>query len=322
MSDDSRPRHHRPIIVSGMYRSGTSLMANLVHAWGAHGAVPSRTAGDGESEPPPDEGNPRGYWQSMKVMRFMAALQRQIGVPCWHPDFRQAAAALAADPRYRDAALTLIAEMQATGRPWFWKEPMFTVLLRFWKEVWGTAVYVITIRHPYDSALSWQKYTVPAQERGRIQMGATTLLWWQTLMLSVLEDTEGAERYFIVYEQLVARPEEECRRLATFLSHATRTGEPDDARVAAMVSAVDPRLRRVRATMPFDDVEVATDAQKELYRFLLAKAADPTLPFEPRQYPFYPGWREHLDNLEILKSLYVQLHPSEAAVRSFDTAGV
>ena len=34
--------------------------------------------------------------------------------------------------------------------------------LPFWREIWGgEAIYVIPVRDPYDSAVSWQKFFVP-----------------------------------------------------------------------------------------------------------------------------------------------------------------
>jgi hypothetical protein len=197
------------------------------------------------------------------------------------------------------------------------------VLLRFWKAIWRDPIFLLTVRHPYASALSWEKYFVPPQEQGKIRMVATTLLHWQSMMGAAVEDTEDtSSKSFVIYEQLVAEPEHECRRLADLLSRETGLPPITDAHLLAMVAAVDPALRRVQVPISFDEVDVASDAQKALYRFLLAKAADPTLPFDSHQYACCPGWREHLDNFETLRTLYLQLHPAEAAVHPFDLAAL
>ena len=80
-----------------------------------------------------------------------------------------------------------------------------------------------------------------------------------------------------------------------------------------MVAAVDPGLRRLHTDMPFDQVEIATEPQKALYKFLMTKAADPTARFDRNQYPFYAGWREYLDNLKLLRTVYDELHRYRAA---------
>ncbi len=267
--------------------------------------------------------NPRGYWQNRAVMMFNAQLERDIGLPYWDPAFRDRARALADSPRHRDGARALVAQMQDAGRPWFWKEPMFTMLLRFWKEIWRDPIYIVTVRHPYASALSWEKYFVPPHERGKIRLIATTLSSWQCMMTSVLEDTvDSPSRSLVVYEHLIADPEPACRRLADFLSRETGTAPVSDAHLLTMTAAIDPALRHVRVPAAFDEEASATQAQKALYRFLLARAADPALAFDAGRYPFCPGWREHLDNLEILKALYVQLYPSEAAVQPFGAGAI
>jgi hypothetical protein len=35
----------------------------------------------------------------------------------------------------------LLQEMQSAGRAWFWKDPRLSVLLPFWKQFWGPAIY-------------------------------------------------------------------------------------------------------------------------------------------------------------------------------------
>jgi hypothetical protein len=293
---------NQPIIVSGMYRSGTSIAANVVHAWGAFGGDPDQLAKG-------DPRNPRGYWQNHALERFCAQLFSDIGVDYWHESFSEIVRLKASVPRYRNQALALISQMQSVGRIWFWKEPKLTVLLPFWKRIWPAATHVITLRNPFDSALSWQKFALPRGTHGRIQAVAAALLSWQAMMLSLMENTEDSNsKYFVVYEQLVNDPQAECRRLAEFLCREYQTQETVDTKVPAMVAAVDPGLRRLHTNVPFDEMEIATEPQKALYKFLLTKAADPTARFDRNQYPFYAGWREYLDNLKLLRTVYDELH--------------
>jgi len=298
---------NQPIIVMGMYRSGTSIAANVVQVWGAFG-------GDADELAKGDLRNPRGYWQNHALERFCAQLCADIGVDYWHESFSELARLKASVPRYRSKAQALMEQMQSAGTTWFWKEPKLTVLLPFWKQIWPAATHIITVRNPYDSALSWQKFALARGTHGRIQAVAAALLSWQAMMLSLLENTEdSSSKYFLVYERLISDAQAECRRLAEFLSRQYHKEENVDAKVAAMVAAVDPGLCRLQTGVPFHEVDVATEAQKALYEFLMAKVADPTAKFDSKNYPFSPGWREYLDNLKLLRTVYDELQQYKAA---------
>src|SRR5262249_44004270 len=145
----------------GMDRSGTSMVANLVHRWGAYGGDPDQLSAG-------DEGNRHGYWESDLFSEFMGLFWRDVSVRFWHPDFVDTITAKAADPYWRDAALNIISMMGDQGRIWFWKEPEISVYLPFWKRIWGSATCVITVRNPYDSAVSWQKFRLPREAQQKI----------------------------------------------------------------------------------------------------------------------------------------------------------
>jgi len=306
MTGESTISIRRPILVVGMFRSGTSLTANLVHEWGAFGGDPRRLA-DG------DERNPRGYWQHPRLGSFVSQMMRDIGINFWHPSFPAAVRSLADVPRYRETAFSLAAEMASSGRAWFWKEPKLSVLLPFWKEICPDAIYVMTVRSPYDCALSWQKYALPETVHGKVHLVGAALLWWQATMMDVVESTESCRsKYFIPYEHLIARPEEECRKLGRFLCGECGIESKEHSYLSGMINTVDPQLRRMRAGKSLDEVDVATDAQRSLYQFLLMKVANPALPFNRASYPFHPGWKECLDNTKLLCELYEELEQYKA----------
>lgn len=283
-----------PIIIVGMDRSGTSLVGNIVYHWGAYG-------GDYTLLSEGDEMNPRGFWENTEdLLPFMRHLMQDIGVDFWHPSFVDIITKKAADPNFRNLALSLISKMGQEGRIWFWKEPELSLMLSFWKKIWGNATYIITVRNPYDSALSWQKFLIPNAEEEKICIVAANLLRWQAIMMSILEYTQDCDsKHFIVYEELVSNPRKQCQRLADFLSSEYHERKIDDDRLETMAAAVDPDLWRNRNTIPFDDLEIATEHQKALYKFLLEKAEDPNKPYNSSLYKIYPGWREYLTNLAL-----------------------
>jgi len=289
----------RPIFIMGMYRSGTSMIAEVVHRWGAYGGDLSQL---GKSDPR----NPRGFWESDLIQDFSVTLFPEKLRSMWHPDFALEVRKRAAELRFRDEANRIVGEMAQHNPIWFWKEPYLSLLLPFWKEILGDITCIILVRDPYESALSWQQFLLP-KDQGydeRVSIIAANLLRWQFLMLTALGEThDNPHKIFISYEQFLADPVAQSRRLAAFLEQ--QYGRPADAAtITRMVEAVSRDLRRSKSTTAFAEVAQATAEQKALYEFLLAKVDDPELEFVPERYPLFPGWREYLMNVDIFRDYH------------------
>jgi hypothetical protein len=299
------PRFTRsPIIVFGMDRSGTSLVANLVSRWGAYGGDPDHLAKGNDF-------NPAGYFENGKLQDFLANLFNDVKVGFWDPAFPSLLEDRAAQPIWREHAGQLLDHMAAPGRPWFWKEPTLSIALPFWRSFLADCVYVIPVRDPYDSAVSYEKMWLSETLRAEISVRSANLLRWQYFLSSCLEAVESTERkIFIPYEELTADPEGQCGRLAAFLDRCYGMEGSDPDRVRQMAAAVDPGLRRNRGAVPFDERAEATAEQKALYHFLQRKVADPALAFDRALYPMYPGWREYLQALNFLGTVHMELEPA------------
>ena len=71
----------RPIIVLGAERSGTSVSAEMVHAWGAY-------AGDPGELPPADELNPSGRWEYLPLWDLLSEIgEFATRATWWAEDF-------------------------------------------------------------------------------------------------------------------------------------------------------------------------------------------------------------------------------------------
>ena len=291
----------RPIIVLGAERSGTSVVAAMIACWGAYAGAP-------EELTPADHRNPQGYWEFKPIWDALASLgDFDQGVSWWDETFEDQLRAKLAMPRDRAMALALVARMQTTGRPWLWKDPALSFFLPFWQSIWGDAVYVITVRNPYDTARSWQQFVLPQGFTGNVSLVAGNLLRWQYILLRILTHTEPSPcKLFIAYETLLQEPEAQAQRLATFLAQHCDMPPPDAVRIAHIASAVDPALWRNHSTRPFGHTPEATNAQQALYRLLQHKVHDPYTPFDPNDYPMTPGWREFIQNEYALVKTYTQ----------------
>jgi hypothetical protein len=271
----------KPIIILGMHRSGTSLLAEMVHRWGAYG-------GDQQDLMPSDEENRRGYWEYLPLVQFNEALlaseEANWFVPPYDMDLFQRKTC---DPKYRDKACALIAGMSKKGPAWYWKDPRLGILLPFWNEVWQNATYIVPVRHPVDIALSIKK-------RNGFPISASLLIW-QYYMISILRHTEGSKNLlFLEYETCLKSPGDPCTRLCTFLDQQYGLNGDASARLDQITRAIDRSLRHHQSRQSFSEYPLATPEQVGLYAFLKRKTRHPGLIFHPQDFPLYRGWREFL----------------------------
>ncbi|MEO8036143.1 MAG: sulfotransferase, partial [Acidobacteriota bacterium] len=136
------------LLVTGMHRSGTSLVASLFAAWNVR---------MGEQLLPADRGNPAGYFEDVDFL----ALNRRILVACTPPEdghrdwgWTESEIFDAGQlPAHRYAAAELVAARERAGLPWGWKDPRTSMLLDFWDEVLGgEARFLLLYRHPWEVA--------------------------------------------------------------------------------------------------------------------------------------------------------------------------
>jgi len=287
-----------PIIVLGVERSGTSVVAEMVHRWGAYAGPPEKLHSA-------DIHAPRGYWEFLPLWDLLAELgDFDTGATWWDLDFQQQIEKKATDPAFRKKATDLMAEMDK-GAPWFWKDPALSHFLPFWKQIWSDAIYIITVRHPFDTAVSWQKFIMPSHVKVRISFVAMNLLRWQHMMTLILQHTEDVQhRLFLGYEDIVCQPRAQAERLACFLNE--RFGK-QAAPTQAMVDGVESQLWRNNCGTPFEQVPEATSEQKALYTFAKRKIDNPLEPFDVTKYPLPPGHLEFLNVQEALLKAYREL---------------
>ncbi len=140
----------QPLILTGMHRSGTSLMTSILQAIGVH---------LGERLLAGDRTNAPGYFEDEDFLTF----QRRVLTECCNPDdggwpdwgwTESESLDRTKFDDYRDAARQLLAH-QARSRPndvinWGWKDPRTALMLDFWDALIPDARYVLVYREPWD----------------------------------------------------------------------------------------------------------------------------------------------------------------------------
>jgi GT2 family glycosyltransferase/glycosyltransferase involved in cell wall biosynthesis len=137
-----------PLIVTGMHRSGTSLIASLLAAWNVR---------MGDRLLPADHANPAGYMEDIEFLD----LNRRMLVACTpdepgHRDWGWTEGEsfdASAVKDFHSAAASLVSARKENGGPWGWKDPRTSMLLEFWDDLLEhEARFLLLYRHPWEVA--------------------------------------------------------------------------------------------------------------------------------------------------------------------------
>lgn len=218
------------VLVLGMHRSGTSVMARGLAALGIR---------LGDRLIPAHPCNPKGFFEDMDINVRNDLLLRALGAGWEHPvSLREFQGTLRrfATSDYGQAALALLLnKMQAAdgaaaegGRPrpapLAFKEPRMSRLMTFWRPLFlaaGCAPHVcLALRHPAHVAASLTaRNGFPAAQGWRL---------WLHYTLDALEGSLGLPALVVEYDALLAAPEAQMRRIAHWLG---LTADEDGLRV-------------------------------------------------------------------------------------------
>jgi hypothetical protein len=130
---DARMDSETPLVITGMHRSGTSLLARFIH----HSGIDL-----GDDLLGANRSNPYGHFEDVEILTFhRRILEREFGHQMWAPG----------PPSLKDRdwteARTLVAERQHKGH-WGWKDPRTSLFLDLWAELLPGAHILVVIRHP------------------------------------------------------------------------------------------------------------------------------------------------------------------------------
>jgi hypothetical protein len=149
-----------PLIVAGMHRSGTSLLASMLVEAGVD--LGTDLLG-------PDHQNRRGYFEDRPFVEFdrrVLAAACPAGDPGW-PDWGWTESE-SLDPVVIDgyaAEGRSLLDSRAHDGGWGWKDPRASLLLDFWRELSPDARFLFVYRPPWEVADSMVRYGHPALGR-------------------------------------------------------------------------------------------------------------------------------------------------------------
>ncbi len=243
-----------PVCITGMHRSGTSMVTKLLHESGLY-------LGPESDLIPPGPGNPEGFWENRRFVQINSRILKALhGAWDYPPPIPEDWSGEPLDS-LRVQAETVLADFG--GRePWGWKDPRNCLTLPFWRQVLGPARVVLIVRNPLETAESLRKRNGFSYALG--------LALWHTYYQRICDVMPPAERIVTHYDVYFRDPGAELRRVLTFLDMPVA----EDIVAAASATLVDD-ARHYRLTT--QDLRRAGAAPEliDLYRQLCLEANRP-----------------------------------------------
>jgi hypothetical protein len=196
-----------PLCIAGMHRSGTSMIASLLHECGLD-------LGPAEDLLPANPGNPEGYWESRPFLRLNDAILKALD-GSWDQPPRLDDLSWENGPalgRLRNQARKLARRFH--GRElWGWKDPRNCLTLPLWRCTVPDLKVLICVRNPLAVAES-------LRARDGLPF-ADAFDLWLTYNQRVLAAAPPEARLVTHSENYIFDPHAELRRVLAWLGLRT-----------------------------------------------------------------------------------------------------
>ena len=205
--------------IAGAHRSGTSMVARLLHASGLD-------LGPESDLMPPAPDNPDGFWENLSFVAMNDELLNELG-GAWDLPPRSAPFAEKGFGAMRARARLLVSAF-SRSTVWGWKDPRNSLTLPFWRAIIPKLRTIIVVRNPLEVAYS-------LNQRNGVSLHLALSLWG-VYNQHALSATGPKNRIVSHYDSFFEDPRAELLRILSFL------GLPDSE--AAKAVALISRTRR------------------------------------------------------------------------------
>ncbi len=135
----------RNVVILGMHRSGTSMVAEALASAGIYVGEPAELLTG-------QEDNPHGFWEREDVVTLDDAILAENGATWYRPPENTPVAS----PEQTEA-ITAIVDGMPSDRSWLIKDPRQVLTWPLWEEAFTDAVVLYVYRNPFAVAASLQR---------------------------------------------------------------------------------------------------------------------------------------------------------------------
>jgi hypothetical protein len=214
-----------------MHRSGTSLVANFVHAIGVD---------LGQDLNPANEWNEAGYWESRQILETHDIILKELNCVWSNPPL-SFPANLWRKPEIQELKSRLLgfvrSECKRTEKIWGFKDPRTAILLPMWQEIFDELqlepFYILAVRHPGSVAASLNR-------RYHLSFSHSQVFWLKT-NLNALSYARSNLRAVVDYDRWFDSGLQQARTLIKSLNLSQSISEQQIAN--AVNDIIQPALR-------------------------------------------------------------------------------
>jgi hypothetical protein len=279
----------RPVVVIlGMHRSGTSLLANFINAIGVD--FPQDLI-------PANEWNAAGNWESWTIHDIHENVLKELDcswnnlplslpVDWWlRPEIQTLK---------RDLVEFVRSECRRSDKVWGFKDPRGAVLLPMWQEIFDelqlAPLYVLAVRNPGSVAASLER-------RDRLAFSDSQALWLKT-NIDALKYTRNSLRAVVDYDRWFHSGLEQARTVVDSLNLPQQVSEEQIANAVNLIIH-----RELRHHSP-EQLEICSPIVARFYSLLCA-IKDGKIPYEISEIT--TTFENSMDFLNIWDDLVKQL---------------
>lgn len=186
------------LMVLGMHRSGTSVLARVLNLMGAYFGPEGVSTGANEE-------NPKGFWERKDIRALNDSVLHGSGWD-WnriaHLDLRLVPPPILEN--FHKHASRLVLEMDA-HRPWMMKEPRLCLLLPLWRRWLEVPIGIHIYRHPVEVASSLKK-------RNDIPIPVGLAMWEKYVQTATVVSAD-MPRIVVSHRELMTDPHTAVARL-------------------------------------------------------------------------------------------------------------
>ena len=209
------------IVITGMHRSGTSMVAALVEKMGVSqlGQKPKKPAAD----------NPDGFWEDLALQKISDGLLAASGHTWSNLGGEMTSRATKINETFIDTARNDVYQLrQDIGEPWFIKDPKICLVFEEWSRILLLKVPVIFIvRNPHDVASSLMQRDLIAQQEA--------LALWYRYNRTFLNSLRNVNNLVLDYDATCEKPKSAQSGVETFLERTLSRASNESFKVTNQV---------------------------------------------------------------------------------------
>jgi len=193
----------QPLCITGMHRSGTSMVARLLNVCGLYLGEEKELIG-----PQPD--NPEGFWENSQFVNLNTEILLKLGGDWDLPP--EPEKGWERQPKFKSLSKkgsSLIQRFEP-HHFWGWKDPRSSLTAPFWNMLIKDLKFIISVRHPLEVAGSLQQRGYNSQ--------SFSLNLWNIYNQQLLSGTRRQQRIITHYDSYFKDPKNELKRIFDFLN--------------------------------------------------------------------------------------------------------